>query len=569
MQNLDRHRKNLLRLPDILILAICILSFILSVIESRLNTDALHWGIMYANAIDLARGLTPFKEIFIQYGILTTMIQSIALILLGNKAISIGIVTGLFYSANLYISYRLWQKILPKNLACFSAILMFLIQGYIIYPWPNYFAYTFFLLCLLIVVNSPLNKPDIRYVIAGVFFALNVMARHTVFTLTLFPIYLYFALSYWQEPRDSRINIIKNIGLFHLGLGAILLSFFLYLVKISALREWYLQNVVLLSIYKSYFGGTKATILRFVNSLFISPFLTLDFRLIIYLFNLLNACYLAIRLLPQTLRIEKNSSPFAKDNKILFLFLCITLFGYLQSIHIYELFRLQSSSSIGLGLLTLSGLKFTESIPKRQRYVILSVIAAIGVYLGSTLIGVNSSSVYYRWPKELLFTQQLQPPNNISIFEGKLFNSQTKNYYESIANVVNSYKNKVDYVVNFSRDSYFLYLSDNFKKVQISPYYDENVVEKVLLGERQRIEQVIHQENAIYFTEFRKAKEWREIPENYCIVFHARKPKGIRFLFRNQYVLAPKKLSDKCIDSERLKKLDFKNDKLQKETLKQ
>jgi hypothetical protein len=75
MHYIPSFKKFQIAVPDLLVVVVCIVSFVFSVIESKLNTDAHHWGLMYGNAIDLVRGSIPFKEIFIQYGILTTIIQ--------------------------------------------------------------------------------------------------------------------------------------------------------------------------------------------------------------------------------------------------------------------------------------------------------------------------------------------------------------------------------------------------------------------------------------------------------------------------------------------------------------
>ena len=47
-------------LPDLLVIACCLVSLGLSVIESRLNTGAHHWGFMYGPAADFHQGLVPY-----------------------------------------------------------------------------------------------------------------------------------------------------------------------------------------------------------------------------------------------------------------------------------------------------------------------------------------------------------------------------------------------------------------------------------------------------------------------------------------------------------------------------
>jgi|NOAtaT_7_FD_contig_123_40195_length_3751_multi_5_in_0_out_1_4 hypothetical protein len=544
MHYIPSFKKFQIAVPDILVVAVCIVSFIFSVIESKLNTDAHHWGLMYANAIDLVRGSIPFKEIFIQYGILTTIIQGFSLVIFGNKAISIGIITGLFYSCSLYISYLLWQKIIGKNLASFSTILMFLLHGYIIYPWSNYFSYTFLLICLLLLSNGrSKNSPILVYGVAGIFFALNVLSRQTAFSPTIVPIYLYFLLELVKSSKEERKTFIKKIVVFNLGVIAIFAIFFVYLYDTSSLQDWYLQSFTLLNLYKDAFGGVKKLILRFLQAVFISPIIQFDIRTIIYLLNFCNSIFWIQAILAKVFR--KNLLVTDRE-KVIFLLASISLFGYAQALHIYEVFRLQNSSSIGLGLLTLSGFEITSKLLKWQRYMILGIICAMIVYLSGTVAGVKSSSVYYNWPKDLL-SGRLQQPENIDIFQGKLFNTRVKSYYESLVKEIDSYQSSVPYIVNLTRDSYILYLSNNFEKVQSAPFYDRVLNDIILPDEQQKIDNLIAREDAIYIAHLRKIEDFRSIPSNYCIVYQAQKPREVGFMPKDIFLVVPRKIAKECL----------------------
>ena len=63
------------RVFDFSVLLICCLSFGFSWIESRVNLDSHHCGLMYVQALDLKRGLIPYKETFTIYGILTSLMD--------------------------------------------------------------------------------------------------------------------------------------------------------------------------------------------------------------------------------------------------------------------------------------------------------------------------------------------------------------------------------------------------------------------------------------------------------------------------------------------------------------
>ncbi|MHC5825886.1 MAG: hypothetical protein ACYT04_61050, partial [Nostoc sp.] len=166
------------RIFDFSILLICCLSFGFSWIESILNYDSHHWGFMYVQALDLKRGLIPYKETFPAYGIMTTWIQSLSLTLFGERLMSIGIATGIFYSFSLFLSYQLFLKFLPKYAAFFSTLLIFLLNGYIVFPWSNYFCYTFFLLSFFMFSSK---KNNINVFGSGLFLGFSLLCRYTSF----------------------------------------------------------------------------------------------------------------------------------------------------------------------------------------------------------------------------------------------------------------------------------------------------------------------------------------------------------------------------------------------------
>ena len=234
-------------LPDIVVISCCFISLVLSIIESRLNSDAHHWGLMYANAADLLNGLIPYKQIFIQYGFLTTLIQSDSLFFFGNKVVSVGIITGLFYSFNIYLSYCLWQKVLNKWLAALSSILMFLVQGYIIYPWANYFYYTFLLISLLFLTSS-IKKVN-KYFLAGMFMGFSFLARQYVLPIIL-PIYLYFGLLYFSSEEEKEQKIyFKNFLILNTGFFSVITLFLFYIIRESALTDWVNQSFTIAKFY--------------------------------------------------------------------------------------------------------------------------------------------------------------------------------------------------------------------------------------------------------------------------------------------------------------------------------
>ena len=65
--------------------------------------DGYHFGLIFSNAVELNNEKIPYKEIFIEYGYLTTLIHSIILKFIGNELLYLQIYTGFVYSISIYL----------------------------------------------------------------------------------------------------------------------------------------------------------------------------------------------------------------------------------------------------------------------------------------------------------------------------------------------------------------------------------------------------------------------------------------------------------------------------------
>ena len=84
---------------------IIFLFFLYAIILTSYHYDGHHVGLIYSNSIDFINGKLPYKEIFIQYGILTTIINSIILIFFQEKIFFIIFFNSIFYTlAIIFIS---------------------------------------------------------------------------------------------------------------------------------------------------------------------------------------------------------------------------------------------------------------------------------------------------------------------------------------------------------------------------------------------------------------------------------------------------------------------------------
>jgi len=532
LNSINKQKKFTRFLPDIFLLTCCMVSIFMSVIESRVNINALDWGMMFANAVDLNRGLVPYREIYIQYGLLTTLIHSFTLKVLGNFVPSIGIVTGIFYTASIYLCFLLWQKIMDKPLAALSAFLMFLIHPHIIVPWSNYFAYTFLLFFLLLFTMRP-QRAGLSF-LSGVFLGLCFLARQTYVLSVMTALYVYMFYRYYTH-ESSREDQAKKIAFMHFGLFVVVVIFLLFLFINSALDDWFL-NIKAMDIYTGSFLVFAKLLLKFIYALVTGTAAGAtkagqkDIRSWIYTLVFFNTLLVLARIFK-----HRRMSPLDEKKSLIFLFGLITLFGYLQSLHVYEVFRLQNISSLGIGILLFCLYNEAAAYGKwRQRLAFDAPLALTIVLMASTAVFTVTSSQYQPWNRKLLFGNRLSAPRGINVLKENLYDEKMRVYYESINGKLNEYAGKFDYLINLSYNCFIPFLSSNFKYVQKAPFYDRIFSDLVFDDEKMKIRALLDGGRAVLFTEYLQL-----VPRNYKVVMAAKNP-GIPYLEQIMYVAIPR-----------------------------
>jgi hypothetical protein len=488
------------------VLLLCIASFVFSVIESRLRVDGEHWGLMFANAYDLAMGRIPYREFFIQYGFISTLIQAVPLKIFGNYAIIVGIITGVFYSANIYLSFILWKRIMSEWLAVLSAFMMFLVHAYAIYPWSNYISYTFLLVSVLLIVRDVKNNKLFFW--GGVLLAISYLARQNLLPVIM-PVYFYFAFIFINAEQESRKQIVHGILSFHIGFGIVIGIFLSYIIYVDALHDWYSQSFTILAFYENTFFGLKETIFNFIYGIsFGIIYPTRDMRISLYTCIFICMIFYFFYLAIKSFRKKANDK-----ERIMFLFCVVTLFGYLQALHIYQIFRLHNASSIGIGLLIVYFYHFVSNKKLWQMILFGATILLLVFYLGRSLLFTRTSDHPIPWDRSALLSGELKEPRNVDIFKGKLFSNQRRAYYENINQVLIEYESKCKFIINYTSDCYIPYISTRYLKVQRAPFYNKELSELIFQDEKSKIDEVIESGNAVIF-----ADKVSQIPGNYSII---------------------------------------------------
>ncbi|MHC5741058.1 MAG: glycosyltransferase family 39 protein [Nostoc sp.] len=479
------------RIFDFSVLLICCLSFGFSWIESILNYDSHHWGFMYVQALDLKRGLIPYKETFPAYGIMTTWIQSLSLTLFGERLISIGIATGIFYSFSLFLSYQLFLQFLPKYAAFFSTLLIFLLNGYIVFPWSNYFCYTFFLLSLLMFFTKKNHKNVFG---SGLLLGFSLLCRYTSFQAILPPFVFFFIYEFIFQKNTKKTT---NSRLLFFGLGFLfpILLFLLFLFSNSLLDDFWIQNQIMTLQSKH-----ELTISNFLPNLFKSIFITsLDdvhdsrmiFFTIIFCWNFVTLFYFLKKLF-----LNKN---LAQNEAIVMEFCLVTLFGYLNAIHSYDLFRLINGSSLGVGVIIYSVIQTSQGLGRKIKIIILLPLISICFILANSLIfsALPTSAVYTPWRLDILIGKGVIS-TEISIFKGKLLKPEYYNFYRDIYQHISKFDHS-HYIINYTLDPVAMIIN-NLPKVQMASIYFP-LIEQAYPEEAKRIQQIINTKKAVILSD--------------------------------------------------------------------
>jgi len=467
---------------DLLVIIICAASFGCSLIESMVNVDNYHWGGAYLQAVDIKRGAIPHSGVLIFYGYIYSWIQSVALVLFGERLISLGMITGLFYSLSLFLSYLVFLKFLNKNLAFVSVLLIFLIHPYIIYPFPNYFAYAFQLLALIFFLRYSQNP--FNGFATGFFLCMSVLSRYSSVIAILPP---FIILLCWQllTVRDTRKQVIKKMGMIGSGFLIPLILFFIYLHMNSALDDFFYQNKMIITLWGNI--DEVNTFLNFLASFVqVVPSMADDFRGKLFTLIFIICLFILVREgVRKYTDTAKEPEMFKYEIKAVSI---IVIFGYLNSIHVYETFRLVNGSSLGVGLCVLVFYNIFIKAGRPVRYFMVSVSALTFLFLSSTLFFTSTTSSYYPWRMKVLLRDGVTN-TTIKIFRGKILTKEYNDFYQEVFDSVEPYKNSC-YILNYTEDCVAFIMND-LPRIQIAtvnmPWLDDISKQAKLIDEKKAV----------------------------------------------------------------------------------
>lgn len=248
---------------------VCAVIFTVTVIVSgyfsTLGIDLHHDGILFKPAFDVASGKMLFRDTFTQYGALTTLIQSLVLVIFGRYLLVMKLSAAVFYGFSSVLLYLISIKILPRFFSFITWLVWLCLAPYYAWTflaWSSVYALFFQLATGLFVLNSLGKKSRKFELLAGIFTALTFWCRQPV------GVFLFLFVTTFYLINKKPVSTYVRGNLYTMAV------FLLWLVFNGALVDWWKQSIMF-AFYWSQSEGIGFSLSKVFTSLFpnvITPF---------------------------------------------------------------------------------------------------------------------------------------------------------------------------------------------------------------------------------------------------------------------------------------------------------
>jgi hypothetical protein len=433
------------------VLAFLIFAIIgISVFRGAYHLDPLHWALMFSNAQDLVANKKPYEEIYIQYGILTTLIHGLAFIIKSNL-ISIIFITALFYFIGIFILYKISTKILPDlDSSIKLTLIAFLFHPIVIYPWSNYIAFPFLLGGVYLLIFS---KSKLDLFISGVLLGLSALARENLI-IAVIAIIISNELIIWYGDKKKILSAIGNSLISIFGTLIPVLIFISWLLYSNLFHYWLQFNIELPKLYSQtlfpHMQGV-ALIVPLFKAIY-NGVINLDFRWFLVLIIIIENLYFCILFLFKSKKISPNLVKLSTFSLLLFS----------SALHSPEIFRIATGSIIGLIPIFYFLTKKNNLNPFFWFFCLV---------LSITFIWRNPSLMYFPNLESILGSERV----SFSVyFEDQRWDVKKIKYYEEIqrsfAEIKSLKECSIDHQINDTGDGFIKVLSP-FTQRQMAPWH--------------------------------------------------------------------------------------------------
>ena len=227
-----------------------IIVFLLSLLGfgafAPLGLDFHHDGVMFIPALRVAAGETVFRDVFCQYGLLSPLIQGLAVKIGGGELLAMKYCSVLFYAGIAVMLDMVWARLLTLK---WRSLLLVMFWGLMpdtmvtFHAWSSIFALFFSLVSLWLLLKYFDEKRWYFPVLSGIAAGLTFLSRHPVGVVTAVALLAgMFFEAMLTLPVKMRLKaMMKNAGSLLAGLTAVLFGAALYLICNGAWDDFVLQ----------------------------------------------------------------------------------------------------------------------------------------------------------------------------------------------------------------------------------------------------------------------------------------------------------------------------------------
>lgn len=353
-----------------------------SLFQGIFSQDYHHYGLMLSNASDLSSGKLPYKDIFIQYGILTTLVHGLAYTFFKSTLALTGI-TALFYAAGILILKKIYDQCYPKNkFGIYFLLVCCLFHPVIFLPWSNYISFPFLMLSILILVAEDRVESLVKNILCGISFGLAILAREGNIVAVAIFIFASMTIDFFQYKKSLK-KVLIRYGVILMGMILVLMPFFIYLTVNKLFFYWKIHAIDLPKVYAE---------VVFPNINFYKFYLRFFKQLIIGILNFdVRWLLIGAILFVNFLGIYKFifSKTRAIDAVVITKLSIASLALLVSMLHIPEIFRFASGGILGLILLF--------GILEKKPWGILCIFFMIGALSATLFSGTSGVKVTYQF----------------------------------------------------------------------------------------------------------------------------------------------------------------------------
>lgn len=418
-----------------------------SFFQAQFIYDSFHWGLVAQSAINLLKNdLLPYKDFFIHYGFLSTLIQSFILSVFEKDVIYLMYASSLFFSIGNLIICLTAKKYLSFFNIIFICFFIFFIHPFANYPWYNYQFY--FLLTLSLFLLS--NRSNLGIFFFSFILSLASLVYENFFYLSIFVLFLHILFNKFYKDKKFLICIF--------GFILPLFTFHIYLF-IFSLHEYWLKtftlNGVFLEIYNISFLNL---IIEYFHILFSKNLFTQTYFyifLFIFIFNLLISFYFVSK------KFKKEF--FSNKENDIFIISILSLLLFLTTIHNPTIFRFSTGPIIGIIPIIFFIEKFKIKYLKPISYLIL-----LQLFCNIVLPIKTENNKFF--PKFSDITENVRN-QNISFFKSQKWRERTwstLSFFDQKVMLIKKECKNINEFINYTDDG-FIYMIAN--KYLISKQY--------------------------------------------------------------------------------------------------